>query len=98
MVPLDGSSLAEQILKPALVLGALTTAEYTLVQVVGPVVPGAIPPAYAARLDFVLIKELCREAEQYLERIAERLRRTGLQVRTRIILVDHAAIGLLDAA
>ena len=36
LVPLDGSSLAEQILEPALVLGELMQAEYTLLRVVKP--------------------------------------------------------------
>src|SRR5262249_15885678 len=38
MIPLDGSTLAEQVIEPAVVVGTLCDAEYTLVRVVRPVV------------------------------------------------------------
>jgi nucleotide-binding universal stress UspA family protein len=38
LVPLDGSELAEQIIEPALALGTLMDADYTLLRVVKPVV------------------------------------------------------------
>src|SRR5438067_676921 len=39
LLPLDGSPLAEQMLEPAVALGTLMEADYTLLRVIKPVVP-----------------------------------------------------------
>src|SRR5262249_28136727 len=79
LIPLDGSALAEQVLEPALVLGRLMQAEYTLFRVVE-LLPqaGQDPLSYApsviAREE---IEQLKVEARIYLGRVAERLREQG---------------------
>ena len=40
LIPLDGSSFAEQAMDPALALGSLTEAEYILVRVIEPMIRG----------------------------------------------------------
>jgi len=40
LIPLDGSPLAEQIIEPALALGSVVGADYTLVRVISPMVMG----------------------------------------------------------
>jgi nucleotide-binding universal stress UspA family protein len=45
LIPLDGSELAEQVLEPALALGAATQTEYTLLRVVTLATPPSYDPA-----------------------------------------------------
>lgn len=99
LIPLDGSPLAEHILEPALALGALTQATYTLVQVVEPaVLRGYAPLAHARRLDTVATEKVCATARSYLSHLAEWMRSQGFSVRTRVIVAEHTATALLDAA
>lgn len=98
LIALDGTALAEQILEPALTLGAIMQAEYTLLQVVEtdifpsylllPQAKGYIPPA-------VETAEI--EAQNYLTTVALRLRTQG-GIHTRVLLGDHAASTVLAEA
>ncbi len=83
LLPLDGTPLAEQIVQPALKLGALTNADFTLVQVVRPAVPSvfALEGQTFGAMAEDLIKNAdeqhqrrCGAAEQYLKGMAETLR------------------------
>jgi len=98
LLTLDGTALAEQILEPALTLGAIMQAEYTLLRVVEtdvfpsylllPQAKGYIPPAIEAA-------EI--EAQNYLTTVALRLRNKGC-IHTSVLLGDHAASTILAEA
>jgi nucleotide-binding universal stress UspA family protein len=107
LIPLDGSALAEQVLEPALALGAAMQAEYTLLRVVQPMIPGGHIPASAkvSGLREPLLKQLqalhrqeLTEAQEYLERIAERLRARALTVQTRVVSQERPATAILEDA
>jgi nucleotide-binding universal stress UspA family protein len=99
LIPLDGSALAEQILEPALALGALTQATYTLLHVVELfVLPSYAPLAQAVQLDAHMTQALQTEMQRYLDDVAQRLRASGHQVHTRTLLGAQPAVALLDAA
>jgi nucleotide-binding universal stress UspA family protein len=107
LIPLDGSELAEQILEPALVLGAATQSEYTLLRVVKPLTPAAFDPT-TGMLTLIhesLLKQLQdldaqrrEEAQEYLERVAATLRARSLTVQTRVVTHEQPARGILDDA
>jgi nucleotide-binding universal stress UspA family protein len=92
LIPLDGSELAEQILEPATALGRLTQAEYTLLRVLEPFIP---PPH---KLHESLFDHLAREAQVYLDGVAERLRGRSLRVETRVVIDQFAAASILEEA
>jgi nucleotide-binding universal stress UspA family protein len=96
LIPLDGSELAEQILEPALPLGAATQAEYTLLRVVQPVMPGG----HTQQLKQLqaLHRQIWTEAQEHLERIAGRLRARALTVQTRVVSHDQPAAAILEDA
>jgi nucleotide-binding universal stress UspA family protein len=97
LIPLDGSPLAEQALEPALAVGALMSARYTLLQALNPPVIGYAPAAYAARLDEQMLEQWQAEAQVYLEQIAAGLRARGHQASTQVS-VAPPAIAILDYA
>jgi len=82
LIPLDGSTLSEQVLEPALALGSLMQADYTLLHVYGlstdpaldpmtyPLAGGGEPPIERMRAD----------TEGYLAQVAERLKANGFRV------------------
>jgi nucleotide-binding universal stress UspA family protein len=100
LIPLDGTPYAEAILKPALALGSLMGAEYTLVRVIEPVpVVGLDVPGYAAAgTDLALADRLQIQARDYLDRVAQRLRDQGARVRTQVVLNQLAAGAILGEA
>ncbi len=107
LIPLDGSELAEQILEPALALGAATQAEYTLLRVIQPMIPGGHVPAGAKVMRFrepllgqlqAVHRQEWAEAQEYLERLAERLRSRPLTVQARVVSHDQPAAAILDDA
>jgi nucleotide-binding universal stress UspA family protein len=97
LIPLDGSALAEEILKPALALGALMDAEYTLMEAIEVPVLGYAPAAPAVGLDDQILEEWRAEAWAYLERIAARIRTRGLVART-IVTLAPPAMAIIDYA
>lgn len=107
LIPLDGSELAEQILEPALALGAATKAEYTLLRVVKQMTSVSYAPASrtVSELRESLLKQLqeldrqnWREADAYLTRKAELLRARSLTVHTRVVSHEQVATAILDDA
>lgn len=95
VVPLDGSTLAEQILPRVLTLAKLEDAEVSLLQVL-------IPHSYSQKemfdpnlpwwdMDVSL-------AQAYLFRVASRLRRNGLVVTTDIVIGENVADAIGDFA
>jgi nucleotide-binding universal stress UspA family protein len=99
LIPLDGSRLAEHILEPALALGGVTEAAYTLLRVVEPlVVPGYAPLAQPAQLDIQVTHTARAEGQRYLDDLAQRLRADGRQVHARTLLAAQPAVAILNAA
>jgi nucleotide-binding universal stress UspA family protein len=93
LIPLDGSALAEEIVEPAVALGRLTGAKYTLVQALEPLAAQHTIPPYAVGLDLGVLAEIREYARNYLEQIANRLRAQSLQVHTALVDAQpHAAI------
>jgi nucleotide-binding universal stress UspA family protein len=100
MIPLDGSDLAEQALEPALQLGQLMEADYTLLRVVKPVVmldPHLEWPALNGTNE-TLTRQALDEAQAYLDRTADRLHAQGLTVKTCVVLHTYPADAILEEA
>src|SRR5262249_43366821 len=108
LLPLDGSPLAEQMIEPAVALGTLTGADYTLLRFVKPVLSLSYPVENAPvgqRVQAMLAQiekleaEVRREAHDYLEGVAGRMRERGLTVQTRVAAEGQPAAAILrDAA
>jgi len=106
LIPLDGSDTAEQILEPALALGRLLAARFTLVRVVPPLVnldsaaaqsaSGTSQPVLA-QLQAVQDQQQA-EARAYLERQAERLRSQSFQVQAQMLAESQVPAAILEAA
>lgn len=98
MIPLDGSDLAEQALKPALQLGRLMEANYTLLRVVKPALMLDSNQGWPVMtgMNEKLTWQTLDEAQGYLDQIAVRLRRQGLNVQTRTVLHAHPADAILE--
>ena len=107
LIPLDGTPLAEQILEPALTLGKAMNADYTLLRVVTPVYPVTLPaePAIFGSVATDIMDrvekmhtELRKEATEYLDKIAQRLRSENLKVHTRVVVEEQPGVAILDSA
>jgi nucleotide-binding universal stress UspA family protein len=98
MIPLDGSELAEQALPPALRMGRIMGADYTLLRVVKPIVllDSNVGWPVVSGVDDSLTRQTLDEAQTYRERLAEPLRKEGLNVQTRTVLHTHAADAILQ--
>ena len=99
LIPLDGSALAEQILMPAVALGTVMGAEYTLLYVVEPYrfVSGD-PVPYTSRLDDAALAHEQAEAQDYLNGIALLMRAEGLPVQTRVAIARDARTAIRQTA
>jgi nucleotide-binding universal stress UspA family protein len=93
LVPLDGSSAAEEVLEHALALGGLFGASYTLVRVEPPASHQATTEA--AHDTGV---QPGTAAQRYLEYVAERLRRRGVTVAVRVVVDARPAEAILGLA
>jgi len=106
VIPLDGTELAEKAIRPALELGKLFNAEFTLVRVVVPAIlaaylpEGAGPHTMTAALDEAaeLDRREVEAARVYLEGAAERMRAEGVKVRTHVMCESQPAEGILTEA
>jgi nucleotide-binding universal stress UspA family protein len=96
LIPLDGSGLAEQILGPAVALGSLMNADYTLLRVVCPPLFTVYDPAAVAvsPVDQTSLEEERTQAQAYLDQVAQRLRARSLPVCTQVLvgMQPHQAI------
>lgn len=107
MIPLDGEPLAEQIIERAVELGKLMDAEYTLLRVIKPVLPtpytvegvsmGQMAQALMEETNKIQ-KQIAREAEEYLQKVAAGLRERGLKVHTRVEVEEKPALAILHQA
>lgn len=107
LLPLDGTPLAEQILEPAIALGTLMGADYTLLRAIKPVLAVGYPQAGATLGESAqkLMEQieathqrLCREAAAYLNQVAERLRQQKLEVRTHVIVEEQPGRAIIETA
>ena len=107
LVPLDGSTFAEKVLEPAQAFGKLHDAAYTLLRVIQPIQAMTLPAGAGSfgemahrmmeRID-VLQEQLKREAEDYLEKVASRLRAEGLTVATEVAIAEQPGVAILERA
>lgn len=79
LVPLDGSSVADQVLPYVRLLGKGFQAQVELLRVFEPVSPSLVDPAHGLYLDRIVASERSH-VEDYLEGVAESLRKDGLTV------------------
>jgi nucleotide-binding universal stress UspA family protein len=106
LIALDGSGLAEQVLAPAAEIGRLTGAELLLLRVVRPITlteygwsgPSAVYLTQAIGELNEWEKRQCESAEKYLEATAAPLRAHSLAVRTRVVVEEQPAVGILQEA
>lgn len=99
LIPLDGSSLAEQIVEPALALGELMQAEYTLLRVVKPTNFASFSASpQIDRLDIETNREMETEATNYLSRVAQRLQSAKHQIGTQVRFAQNPANAILEEA
>jgi nucleotide-binding universal stress UspA family protein len=99
LIPLDGSALAEDILKPALALGDRTRAAYTLLQWPNPyVLTGYAPLVQSAELDGQMTQAALAQGQRYLDGLGQRLRTHGRSIHVRVVLAAQSAVAILDAA
>ena len=97
LVPLDGSTPAEAALEPAEELARLLGARMSLVQVVVPIAMMTDPPlAFPSGYDEHLTEIRRREAQDYLDDIAVRLRAAGLEVGAAAVVAPSAAGAMVD--
>jgi nucleotide-binding universal stress UspA family protein len=99
LVPLDGSELAEEILAPAMTLGGLMQAQYTLLRVVEPVSDRdfeaevfEINPA-----DQSLLERRQQAAQVYLDGVADRLRGRAKRIHTKVVVSENNAVAIHNA-
>jgi len=97
LIPLDGSALAEQMLTHATALGRLIQAEYTLLQAIEPVSIGYGTELYGVVVDTQGMEQLRTQAQEYLDRLAVRLRADSLRVQTAAV-IERAATAILNYA
>jgi nucleotide-binding universal stress UspA family protein len=107
LLPLDGSPRAEHVLEPAVAFGRVTGAHYELLRVIDEIPFGA-PELDAISLSSVAIglldeiakvqKRVRKDAETYVEGVANRLRQGGASVTSRIAVASDAGNAILDAA
>ena len=99
LIPLDGSSLAEQILEPALAVGEVLHAEYTLLRVVKPATfAGFSSRPQMERLDMETNREMEAAATNYLSNVAQRLQTADHQIWTRVLFANNPASAILEDA
>ena len=97
LIPLDGSELSKGVLEPALWLGSIFGARYTLLRVV---LPAAVlrPPVTLGDSDFVdgVLAEQETHAKEFLEGVAKPLRARGLDVETLVVSHSVPAQAILE--
>ncbi len=104
LIPLDGSTLAEQVLEYAIELGKLMEADYTLLRVIEPMTPiDYLATPYPIQLDQQLLDQQQREAQAYLTGIAERLQAQArardsmsLRIQTRVVIGKNPSAIILE--
>lgn len=100
LIPLDGSTLAEEVLAPVEALGILSEADYTLLQVIDPLLPAGRDAEgfVVSGLAPEALKHVRTQAESYLARIAGRSTGRPGKAQTRVIVSTQIAEAILEQA
>jgi nucleotide-binding universal stress UspA family protein len=87
-VALDGSSIAERTLEPAIALALAANARIVLVRVVQPPLPPVVTPVgiYPPDAGFGAFEEASAAAAAYLDQWAQAIRTRGISVDTRVLI------------
>jgi nucleotide-binding universal stress UspA family protein len=97
LIPLDGSTRAEQIIERAIALGSMMQAQYTLLMALDPALVGFAPPSHATLINDDGLEQAHTDTRAYLERIAVEMRSRSLQV-TVAVVVGQPAVAILAYA
>jgi nucleotide-binding universal stress UspA family protein len=97
VIPLDGSALAEEAIAPALALGQLMAAEYTLLEAIEAPVLGYAPAAQVVGLDERVPEQWRAEALARLERLAGRMRERGAVAHS-VVAYGPPAVTIIEYA
>ena len=99
LIPLDGSESAERAVGPAIAIGDLTGAEYTLIHTVA---TGSLMDGFATAADPRGVQCCCEQrrtiAQGYLDGVADHLRARGSCVRMCVVSGKSPANAVLDVA
>lgn len=99
LIALDGSTIAEKVLEPAVSLGRALDAQYTLLRVVNPLgMLGDLPAVLAPRMARAMAAQHEIEAKDYLNEIAWWMRDRGVETKTRVALSERPADAILKEA
>jgi nucleotide-binding universal stress UspA family protein len=97
LIPLDGSALAESILEPAIALGSLFGAKYTILQAMNVPLLGYALSAQTPEIDQQVLNTWRLEAQSYLQQITHRLCQRNLPTEPAITL-NNPPNGILEYA
>jgi nucleotide-binding universal stress UspA family protein len=98
LIPLEGSLLSEAAIEPALELGALFGASFTLLRVIAfPIVAGSYLPE-TVQTNRSILEEVETEARAYLERVRSSLDDGSRQIDIDVVVNQQPARGILDYA
>jgi nucleotide-binding universal stress UspA family protein len=100
LVPLDGSDLAEEIIEPALALGRIAGARFTLMRACTPPHVAGRPfgATQASHLDTAELDRRREQAQEYLDGLATQIRAGDVEVDTMVVASEQAAPAILHAA
>ncbi|HEY8470264.1 MAG TPA: universal stress protein [Longimicrobiales bacterium] len=98
LIPLDGSEAAEAVIGPAVRLGTLTGARYSLLRVVSPISAVADYGPPSAVFDDPTLSERRRVAVEYVSRLAERMSDDGFEVSGAVMIAPSAAAAITEYA
>jgi nucleotide-binding universal stress UspA family protein len=91
---LDGTSLAERIVEPAVALAKAMDAQLSLVRVIRP----ASHVVHSSHTATTIDGHLRRGAESYLQAVAAHLRAGGARVETHVRVAGQPAVGIMEQA
>ena len=98
LIPLEGSLLSEAAIEPALELGALFGASFTLLRVIAfPIVAGSYLPE-TVQTNRSILEAAETEARAYLERVRSSLDDGSRQIDIDVVVNQQPARGILDYA
>jgi nucleotide-binding universal stress UspA family protein len=98
LIPVDGSEAAEAVIGPAVQLGALTGARYSLLRVVSPISAVADYGPPSTIFDDPTLPERRRMAVEYVSRLAERMSDDGFEVAGAVMIAPSAAAAITEYA
>ena len=99
LIPLDGSTMAEEVLEHVVALGTPAATVYTLLTVIVPLPLLAHSyPTSESFIDRSGIERQREEAAAYLSRTAEKLSKSGARAEVRVVGNQGPAHGILDEA